>query len=256
MGAIQNQINQTLGQASIAVGVSKHAAAEAKQAKIAEAKNQAEIAATAEQQAADKLAYKNNTIEAALAIHAHRDDSYKIGKETISRADYDAFDPKIGDKKLSEYSEKELSAALQNLDEAGIERLAKDVDDFRTNVLADMNTRRLAATSGLKETGRKTLERAKNIPQQVIPARTWITEQLGKDNKVIPLKKSIPEKIIPAKHIPGKYISNKDYKNQQLEKAYTAERELNDRIAASRELKFDIKAATEKISRLQQGGKK
>ena len=45
MGAIQNQINQTLGQASIAAGVGKHAIAEAKQAEIAEAKNQAKAEA-------------------------------------------------------------------------------------------------------------------------------------------------------------------------------------------------------------------
>lgn len=249
MGAIQNQINQALGQASIAAGVGKHAIAEAKQAKIAEAKNQAEIAATQEQLNAAKLAYKNDTIEATMAIKAHEGDAGRTVND---------FDPVIGGKKLSEYVKKDdkgkmvldneaLSKVFSGLSEKEVEDLANEVDKFRSGTLTKNTNERLTAASNLPEEGRHTVKRAKTIPGQ----RVWRQSINVKTGKVEDLYRDIP-----AKHVPGKYISNKEYKNQQLEKAYIAERELNDRIAASRELKFDIKAATEKISRLQQGGKK
>ena len=228
MGAIQNQINQTLGQASIAAGIGKHAIAEAKQAEIAEAKNQAEIAATQEQLNAAKLAYKNDTIEAAKAIGAHEAEFGEL---------------EFNGKKIKEITNDEYAG----LDDAKVEELAGIVDKFREGKLKQDRIDRLEEASNLPETGRHTVKRARTIPSQ----RVWRQSINVKTGKVEDLYRDIP-----AKHIPGKYISNKDYKNQQLEKSYEAFRELNDRIAASRELKFDIKAATEKISRLQQGGKK
>ena len=97
----------------------------------------------------------------------------------------------------------------------------------------------------MKETGRHTVKRAQNIPGE----RLWRQSINVKTGQVVDLYRDTP-----SKHVPGKYISNKEYKNQQLEKAYDSFRELNDRIAASRELKFDIKAAEEKIRNLKEGG--
>lgn len=199
MGAIQNQINQGLAQASIVSGIVKHAKAEEKQAKIAEEKNKAEIASTQEQLNATKLAYKNDTIEAAKAIGAHES----------SFGDMDFNGKKIKDITSEEYA---------GLDDAKIDELAGIVDKFREGKLKDDRIKRLEDASNLKETGRHTIQKAKTIP--------------------------------------GKYISNKEYKNEQLEKAYDSFRELNNRIAASRELKFDIKAAEEKIRNLKEGGNK
>ena len=197
MGAIQNQINQGLAQASIGLGIVKHAKAEEKQAKLAEEKNKAEIASTQEQLNATKLAYKNDTIEAAKAIGAHEPEF----------GDMDFNGKKIKDITSEEYA---------GLDDAKIGELGEIVDKFREGKLKDDRIKRLEDASNLKETGRHTVQRAKTIP--------------------------------------GKYISNKEYKNQQLEKAYDSFRELNNRIAASRELKFDIKAAEEKIRKLKEGG--
>ena len=183
MGAIQNQINQGLAQASIGFGVFKHAKAEEKQAKLAEEKNKAEIASTQEQLNASKLAYKNDTIEAVKAIGAHEP----------SFGDIDFNGKKIKDITSEEYA---------SLDDAKVGELAGIVDSFREGKLKDDRIKRLEDASNLKETVRHT----------------------------------------------------KEYKNQQLEKAYDSFRELNDRIAASRELKFDIKAAEEKIRELKEGG--
>jgi len=227
MGAIQNSINQALGTIAGATTLGVHAIEAQKQSKIAEAKNQAEIAATQEQLNAAKLAYKNDTIEAAKAIGAHE-------------ADFGELD--FNGKKIKDITNEEYAA----LDDAKVEELAGVVDKFRESKLKQDRIDRLEEASNLPETGRHTVKRAKTIPGQ----RVWRQSINVKTGKVEDLYRDIP-----AKHIPGKYISNKDYKNQQLEKSYEAFRELNDRIAASRELKFDIKAATEKIKRLQQGGK-
>lgn len=227
MGAIQNSINQALGTIAGATTLGVHAIEAQKQSKIAEAKNQADIAATQEQLNAAKLAYKNDTIEAAKAIGAHE-------------ADFGELD--FNGKKIKDITNEEYSA----LDDAKVEELAGVVDKFREGKLKQDRIERLEEASNLPETGRHTVKRAKTIQGQ----RVWRQSINVKTGKVEDLYRDIP-----AKHIPGKYISNKDYKNQQLEKSYDAFRELNDRIAASRELKFDISAATEKIKRLQQGGK-
>ena len=227
MGAIQNSINQALGTIAGATTLGVHAIEAQKQSKIAEAKNQADIAATQEQLNAAKLAYKNDTIEAAKAIGAHE-------------ADFGELD--FNGKKIKDITNEEYSA----LDDAKVEELAGVVDKFREGKLKQDRIERLEEASNLPETGRHTVKRAKTIQGQ----RVWRQSINVKTGKVEDLYRDIP-----AKHIPGKYISNKDYKNQQLEKSYDAFRELNDRIAASRELKFDINAATEKIKRLQQGGK-
>ena len=226
MGAIQNQINQGLAQASIGLGIVKHAKAEEKQAKLAEEKNKAEIASTQEQLNASKLAYKNDTIEAAKAIGAHEPEF----------GDMDFNGKKIKDITGEEYA---------GLDDAKIGELGEIVDKFREGKLKDDRIKRLEDASNMKETGRHTVKRAQNIPGE----RLWRQSINVKTGQVVDLYMDTP-----SKHVPGKYISNKEYKNQQLEKAYDSFRELNDRIAASRELKFDIKAAEEKIRELKEGG--
>ena len=228
MGAIQNQINQGLTQASIVGGILKHAKVEEKQAKLAEEKTKAEIASTQEQLNATKLAYKNDTIEAAKAIGAHES----------SFGDMEFNGKKIKDITSEEYA---------GLDDAKIGELAGIVDKFREGKLKDDRIKKLEDASNLKETGRHTIQRAKTIPGE----RIWRQSINVKTGKVEDLYRDIP-----AKHVPGKYIDNKEFKNQQLEKAYKSFRELNDRIAASRELKFNIKAAEEKIRNLQEGGNK
>lgn len=226
MGAIQNQINQGLAQASIVGGIVKHAKAEEKQAKLAEEKTKAEIASTQEQLNASKLAYKNDTIEAAKAIGAHEP----------SFGDMDFNGKKIKDITGEEYA---------GLDDAKIGELGEIVDKFREGKLKDDRIKRLEDASNMKETGRHTVKRAQTIPGE----RLWRQSINVKTGQVVDLYRDTP-----SKHVPGKYISNKEYKNQQLEKAYDSFRELNDRIAASRELKFDIKAAEEKIRMLKEGG--
>lgn len=226
MGAIQNQINQGLAQASIGLGIVKHAKAEEQQAKLAEEKNKAEIASTQEQLNASKLAYKNDTIEAAKAIGAHEPEF----------GDMDFNGKKIKDITGEEYA---------GLDDAKIGELGEIVDKFREGKLKDDRIKRLEDASNMKETGRHTVKRAQNIPGE----RLWRQSINVKTGQVVDLYRDTP-----SKHVPGKYISNKEYKNQQLEKAYDSFRELNDRIAASRELKFDIKAAEEKIRELKEGG--
>ena len=228
MGAIQNQINQGLAQASIVGGIVKHAQVQEKQAKLAEEKTKAEIASTQEQLNATKLAYKNDTIEAAKAIGAH--------ESTFGDIDFNG-------KKIKDITSEEYAG----LDDAKIGELAGIVDSFREGKLKDDRIKKLEDASNLKETGRHTIQRAKTIPGE----RLWRQSINVKTGQVVDLYKDTP-----AKHVPGKYIDNKEFKNQQLEKAYKSFRELNDRIAASRELKFNIKAAEEKIRNLQEGGNK
>ena len=228
MGAIQNQINQALAQTAITGGIVKHAKVEEKQAKLAEEKTKAEIASTQEQLNATKLAYKNDTIEAAKAIGAHES----------SFGDIDFNGKKIKDITSEEYA---------GLDDAKIKELAGIVDNFREGKLKDDRIKKLEDASNLKETGSHTVKRAQTIPGE----RLWRQSINVKTGQVVDLYRDTP-----SKHVPGKYISNKEYKNQQLEKAYDSFRELNDRIAASRKLKFNIKAAEEKIRKLQEGGNK
>ena len=251
MGAIQNQINQTLGQASIAAGVGKHAAAEAKQAKIAEAKNQAEIAATQEQLNAAKLAYKNDTIEASIAIRSHES----------------GFDPEIKGKKMSEYVkvDKEgnpildkngktiadpdaLTEALNSLDEKEINMLADKVHEYRSG---KMREDRIARMTNAKKVSEEELKDLQKLDKKARAAADPLSSQGKWGRNVVYQEKTggftraqMAKKIREAKGAGSKY----------MKKAYESFRELNDRLAASSELKFDIKAATEKINIL--GGKK
>lgn len=228
MGAIQDKVNSLTGSIGILGAGLSHGISQGKAAEVEKAKVEAEVASTEEQLKATKAAYKNDTIEAAKAIGAHE-------------ADFGELD--FNGKKIKDITNEEYAA----LDDAKVEELADVVDKFREGKLKQDRIDRLEEASNLPETGRHTVKRARTIPGQ----RVWRQSINVKTGKVEDLYRDIP-----AKHIPGKYISNKDYKNQQLEKSYEAFRELNNRIAASRELKFDIKAATEKINRLQQGGKK
>ncbi len=225
MGVIQGAINQLVGTAAAGAVVGKHISTEVKQQKLAEAKNQADIAATEEQLAATKQAYRNDTIEAAKAINAH-----------------EGFDPEIAaGRKFSSYNADELA----NLSDDEVKTLAAEVDKIRAGKLTEDRIQRLESASNLPEEGRHTIKRAKTIKGQRV-YRTAVNVKTGKVEELY--------RDIPAKHIPGKYISNKDYKNQELEKAYDAFRELNNRIATSRELKFDISAAEAKIRQLKTGG--
>ena len=146
-------------------------------------------------------------------------------------------------KKIKDITSEEYAG----LDDAKVNELAGIVDSFREGKLKDDRIKKLEDASNLKETGRHTIQRAKTIPGE----RLWRQSINVKTGQVVDLYRDTP-----AKHVPGKYIDNKEFKNQQLEKAYKSFRELNDRIAASRELKFDIKAAEEKIRKLQEGGNK
>ena len=147
MGAIQNSINQALGTIAGATTLGVHAIEAQKQSKIAEAKNQADIAATQEQLNAAKLAYKNDTIEAAKAIGAHE-------------ADFGELD--FNGKKIKDITNEEYSA----LDDAKVEELAGVVDKFREGKLKQDRIERLEEASNLPETGRHTVKRAKTIQGQ------------------------------------------------------------------------------------------
>ena len=228
MGAIQSSINSALGTAAVAGGITKHIQVQEKQAKLAEEQTKAEIASTQEQLNATKLAYKNDTIEAAKAIGAH--------ESTFGDLEFNG-------KKIKDITSEEYAG----LDDAKVNELAGIVDKFREGKLKDDRIKKLEDASNLKDTGRHTVQRAKTIPGE----RLWRQSINVKTGQVVDLYKDTP-----SKHVPGKYIDNKEFKNQQLEKAYKSFRELNDRIAASRELKFDIKAAEEKIRKLQEGGNK
>ena len=221
MGAIQSSINSALGTAAIAGGITKHIQVQEKQSKLAEEKTKAEIASTQEQLNATKLAYKNDTIEAAKAIGAHES----------SFGDLEFNGKKIKDITSEEYA---------GLDDAKVNELAGIVDNFREGKLKDDRIKKLEDASNLKETGRHTVQRAKTIPSFNIGVYFF----------------SIASSFEEIRFSLCRECDNKEYKNQQLEKAYESFRELNDRIAASRELKFNIKAAEEKIKKLQEGGNK
>lgn len=228
MGQIQDKLNQTLAQASIAGGVVKHAVAETKQAKIAEQKKQADIAATEEQQTADKEAYRNDTVEAAIAISAH-----------------EKFDPVIKDgKTLSQYSSEELS----KLDENDVKTLAKAVEDMREGKLTEDRISNIKNAKLQKQEADKTkaeydaLFKANEENRSLKPKEYW--EKMG-------MKKGEVDKKL-------RQLNPKNRErdaNIELKKAYDSFRELNNRIAASRELKFDISAAEAKLNQLR-GGKK
>lgn len=241
MGQIQGQINQLIGQTTIAAGAAKHLSEQSKQTQIQEAKNQAEIAATQEQQAADKEAYKNDTIEASIAIRSHEPE----------------FDPEIKGKKMSEYVDAKgkvdndaLTKALNSLDEKEVNILADEVYKFRSG---KMTEDRIARMTNAKKASEKELKDLQKLDKEAREAADPLSSQGKWGRNVVYQEKTggftraqMAKKIKEAKGAGSKY----------MKKAYEAFRELNNRIAASRELKFDISAAEEKIKRLQQGGKK
>ena len=124
MGAIQSSINSALGTAAIAGGITKHIQVQEKQAKLAEEKTKAEIASTQEQLNATKLAYKNDTIEAAKAIGAH--------ESTFGDLEFNG-------KKIKDITSEEYAG----LDDAKIKELAGIVDNFREGKLKDDRIKKL-----------------------------------------------------------------------------------------------------------------
>lgn len=229
--AIQNSINQALGAIAGATALGVHTV-------DAEQKKQAEIVETREQLASTKKAYKNDTIEAAIAIRAHND----------------KFDPQIGDKKMSEYVKKNdkgetvqdndaLSKALEALDEKGIEDLAQKVEEERTG---QMTTDRVANMDkwGAEAKELPDLEEKNREARRVADP---LTLKGGRNAIYQRMTGGFTRKQMAKK------IHDAQMANKYLKKSYESFRELNNRIAASRELKFDIKAATEKLKRL--GGK-
>lgn len=211
-----------------------------KQTAIAKQGKQAEIASLEEKQTADKAAYKNDTIEAALAIRAHESE----------------FDPQVGGKKMSEYVKKNdkgetvvdndaLSKALDALSPKEIDDLADEVRKERegkltTDRVANMNKWGSEASKlpGLEEKNREarkvadplTLKGGRNIVYQNMTGGFTRKQMAGQ-------------------------IHDAQMANKYLKKSYQAFRELNDRIAASRDLKFDISAAEKRLEQLK-GGKK
>lgn len=229
--AIQNSINQALGTIAGATALGVHTV-EAVQNK------QAEVAETKEQLNATKKAYKNDTIEAAIAIRAHEND----------------FDPQVGDKKMSEYVKKNdkgeivqdseaLSKALDALNPDQIKTLADEVEKFRTG---KMTTDRVANMDrwGSEASQLPGLEEKNREARKVADP---LTLKGGRNAVYQKMTGGFTRKQMAKK------IHDAQMANKYLKKSYESFRELNDRIAASRELKFDIKAATEKINRL--GGK-
>ena len=184
MGTIQNSINGMLGSVATMATTSKFMS---NQNKEIAAKNAEDI----ETIAANKAAYKSDTIEAAEAIAAHEPDFKKM----LDDGGYD----------------------LKNLDENQIDKLGAEVDKYR---------------SGKLTTDR--IQRMEDIRQ-----KKDIVEELGKKDKT-------PEEIEAT-------MNRQAELNKDLEKAYDAFRELNSRIEASRQLKFNITSAQARIQA--RGGK-
>lgn len=240
--AIQNSINQALGTIAGATALGVHTI-EAVQNK------QAEAAETKEQLASTKKAYKNDTIEAAIAIRSHES----------------GFDPEIKGKKMSEYVKVDekgnpilekgktipdpdaLTRALNSLDEKEVNMLAGKVEEFRTG---KMTEDRISRMTNAKKVSEQELKDLQKLDKDARAAADPLSSQGKWGRNVVYQEKTggftraqMAKKIREAKGAGNKY----------LKKSYESFRELNDRINASRELKFDIQAATEKLKRL--GGK-
>lgn len=173
-----NQVMGLLGGAAAASTMSQSV----KEQKIArEAANAQDI----ETIAANKDAYKSDTIEAAEAIAAHEPDF----KAILDKGGYD----------------------LKKLSDDQVDQLGAEVDKYR---------------SGKLTTDR--IQRMEDIRQ-----KKAIVDELGKNDKT-------PEDIT--------YTANRQAElNKDLGKAYDAFRELNSRIEASRQLKFNIDAAQARL---------
>lgn len=176
--SIQSSFNQAVGTAGAlaAFGLNEKAKNVEIESQIAES----------EQNKAEALkAFRNDTIEAAIAIGSHED----------------SFNPAIGDKKFKDLSTQDLS----NLTDDEIDSLGKEVDAFRSGKLTEDRINRMTEASNK-------------------PELSFVKNEDGSTS----------------------IVSRNDY----LNKAYESYRELNNRIKASRALKFDIEAARDKINAL------
>lgn len=231
MGAIQNQVNSLIGQVGILGAGVAHAAGQAKANKLAEQKTQAEIAETAEQKAGAIKNLKNDTIEAAEAIYAHSGDEGRTPGD---------FDPVVGGKKWSELSSEEKA----NLSENDINALADEVEKFRQGPLTKERIDRMEKAAEERDTAKADHDKYKKALEEdagLKPKEFKEKYKMGKTAMRQKLRETNPAK-----------------KDRELKKAYAAFEELNDRIEATRTLRFNISAATEKINMLQtkRGGKK
>ncbi len=173
--------NQALG----ALGTATGALAAGEHIKQQKQANEAANAQDIETIAANKEAYKNDTIEAAEAIAAHEPDF----KAILDKGGYD----------------------LKHLNDNQIDKLGAEVDKYRT--------------------GKLTTDRIQRMED--IRQKKAIVDDLGKNDKT-------PEDIA--------YTNNRQAElNKDLGKAYDAFRELNSRIEASRQLKFNINAAQARL---------
>lgn len=228
MGAIQNALNQALGAGAGAVVGMAHVSEQKKQREIAEAKNKAEIASTEQEVQAKKFAYKNDTIEAAKAIQAHKENNFDPDVETAS-----------GTYKLSSLTAEQLN----DLDEKGVESLAKAVDEIRGGSMRKERIERMEKRGNkAAEAERKSQEYEKALKDGAAlkPSEFKAKYGMGKTAMRAELRQVNPKRA-----------------NRELKKAYQAFEELSDRQSASRTLKFDIEAAVAKIERLKNvGGRK
>ena len=155
-------LTQALGAITGSIGLAAHALETQKQTAIAKQGKQAEIASLKEKLAANKAAYKNDTIEAAIAIRAHESE----------------FDPEIKGKKMSEYVKVDekgnpvldkngktvadtdaLTKALSSLDEKEVNTLAGKVEEFRTGKMTKDRIARMINAKKISEQELKNLEK-------------------------------------------------------------------------------------------------
>lgn len=128
------------------------------------------------------------------------------------------------------------------MSEQDVNSLADEVEKFRQGPLTEARITRMEKASEERDTAKaendkykKALEadaglKPKEFKEKYGMGKTAMRQKLRDTN--------------PAK------------KDRELKKAYAAFEELNDRIEATRTLRFNIQAATAKIERLQRGGRR
>lgn len=243
---------QSLGAITGAIGLGAHAIETQKQTAIAKQGKQAEIASLEEKLAANKAAYKNDTIEAAIAIRSHESE----------------FDPEIKGKKMSEYVKVDekgkpvldkngktvadtdaLTKALNSLDEKEVNTLAGNVEKFRTGKMTEDRIARMVNAKKISEQDLKNLQKldkeARKVADPLSSQGKWGRNVVYQEKTGGFTRAQMAKKIREAKGAGNKY----------LKKSYQAFEELNDRLAASSALKFDISAAEKGLEQLK-GGKK
>lgn len=142
-----------------------------------------------------------------------------------------------------------LTKALNGLDEKEVKTLADKVEEFRTG---KMTEDRISRMTNAKKVSEQELKDLQKLDKEARKAADPLSSQGKWGRNVVYQEKTggftraqMAKKIKEAKGAGSKY----------MKKAYQAFEELNDRIAASRDLKFDIITAEKRLEQLR-GGKK